>query len=117
MTFYTYVIVCHGRLVLRPKRPPFRTVRRLVKGLQDIQYEERAQFLKLNSLSCKMDKGDMILVYTVLNSFQEGVQWWNFFQLADTSRPRGHSLNLRKDLSKLDLWQVYLQPKGSEYVE
>ncbi len=36
---------------------------KLVKGLQDIEYEERAQLLNLDSLSCRMDKGDMILVY------------------------------------------------------
>ncbi len=28
----------------------------LVKGLQDIEYEERAQLLNLDSLSCRMDK-------------------------------------------------------------
>ncbi len=35
---------------------------KLVKGLQDIEYEERAQLLNLDSLSCRMDNGDMILV-------------------------------------------------------
>ncbi len=50
-----------------------------------------------------MDKGDMILVYKILHGFLEGVQWQNFFQMADTSRLRGHPLNLRKDRSRLDL--------------
>ncbi len=27
------------------------------------EYEERAQLLNLDSLSCRMDKGDIILVY------------------------------------------------------
>ncbi len=31
-----------------------------VKGLQDIEYEERAQLLNLDSLSCRMDKGDRL---------------------------------------------------------
>ncbi len=35
---------------------------KLVKGLQDIEYEERAQLLNFDSLSCRMAKGDMILV-------------------------------------------------------
>ncbi len=35
--------------------------------------------------------------------FLEGVQWRNFFQMADTSRLRGHPLKLRKDRSRLDL--------------
>ncbi len=30
---------------------------KLVKVLQDIEYEERAQLLNLDSLSCRMDKG------------------------------------------------------------
>ncbi len=47
----------------------------LVKGLQDIDYEERAQLLNLDSLSCRMDKGDMILAYKILHGFLEGVQW------------------------------------------
>ncbi len=44
-----------------------------------------------------MDKGDMILVYKILRGFLEGVQ------MADTSRLRGLSLNVRKDRSRLDL--------------
>ncbi len=91
---------------------------KLVKGLQDIEYEERAQLLNLDSLSCRMDKGDMILVYKIPHGFLEGVQWQDFFQMADTSRLRGHPLKLRKDRSRLDLHKFsYLQPKGSEYVE
>ncbi len=46
------------------------------------------------SLSCSMNKGDMILVYKILHEFLEGVQWRDFFQMADTSRLRGHSLKL-----------------------
>ncbi len=76
---------------------------KLVKGLQDIEYEERAQLLNLDSLSCRIDKGDMILVYKILHGFLEGVQWQNFFQKADTSRLRGHPLKLRKGRSRLDL--------------
>ncbi len=85
---------------------------KLVKGLQDIEYEERAQLLNLDSLSCRMDRGDMILVYTILHGFLEGVQWQKFVQMADTSGLRGHPLKLRRDRSRLNL-----QPKGSEYVE
>ncbi len=76
---------------------------KLVKGLQDIEYDERAQLLNLDSLSCRVDKGDMILVYKILHGFLEGVQWHDFFQMADTSRLRGHPLKPRKDRSRLDL--------------
>ncbi len=47
---------------------------KLVKGLKDTECEEWAQLLHLDSLSCKMDKGDMILVYKILHGFPEGVQ-------------------------------------------
>ncbi len=50
---------------------------KLVKGLQDIEYEERVQLLNHDSLSCRMDKGNMILVniifsMTFLRAFSGG---------------------------------------------
>ncbi len=68
---------------------------KLVKGLQDTEYENRTQLLNLDSLPCRMDKADMILVYQIRHGFLEGTQWRDFFQVADTSRLRGHSLKLR----------------------
>ncbi len=46
---------------------------KLVKGLQDIESEGRAELLYLNSLSCRMEKGDMILVYKIRHGYLEGV--------------------------------------------
>ncbi len=74
-----------------------------MKGLQDIEYEERAQLLNPDSMFCRMDEEDIILVHKILHGFLEGVQWRNFFQMVDTSRLRGHPLKLRKDRSRLDL--------------
>ncbi len=51
----------------------------------------------------RVDKGDMILVYKILHGFLEGVKWQDFFQMAGTSRLRGHPLKLRKNRSRLDL--------------
>ncbi len=45
----------------------------------------------------------MILVYKILQGSLEGVQWRDFFQMAGTSRLRGHSLKLKKERSGLDL--------------
>ncbi len=67
---------------------------KLVNGLQDIEYGEKSQLLNLELLSCRMDKGEMILVYKILHGFLEGVQWQNFFQMADTSTLQGHPLEL-----------------------
>ncbi len=51
-----------------------RRATKLVKGLQDIKYVERAQLLILESLSCRMDKGGMTLVYKIHYDFLEGFQ-------------------------------------------
>ncbi len=45
----------------------------------------------------------MIVVYNIRHGFLEGVEWRNFFQMADNSRMLGHPLKLRKDRSRLDL--------------
>ncbi len=45
----------------------------------------------------------MILVYKILHGSLEGIQWRDFFQMADTSRIRGHSLKLREERPRLDL--------------
>ncbi len=58
---------------------------KLVKGLSGHQiWKDR------DSLSYRMDKGDMTLV-----------QWRNFFQMTNISRLRGHPLKLRNDRSSL----------------
>ncbi len=36
---------------------------KLVKGLQDIEYEERTQLLNPDPLYCRMDKGNMIVAF------------------------------------------------------
>ncbi len=81
-----------GHLVARRRR----------KAFQD-EYKERAQLVNLDSLPCRVDKGDMILVIKILHGFVEGVLWQDFFQITVTSRLRGHPLKLRKDSSRLDL--------------
>ncbi len=71
---------------------------KLEKGLQDIAYQERAQLLNLDSLSCRVRKGDLILVYKIFHGFLEGVQWRNILQMADTSRLRGHPLSAKESI-------------------
>ncbi len=51
----------------------------------------------------RVNMGDMTLVYKILNGSLEGVQWRDFFQMADSSRLRGHFLKLKKERSRLDL--------------
>ncbi len=59
--------------------------------------------IKLDSLSCRVNKGDMILVYKILQGSLEGIQWRDFFQMTDTARLRGHTLKLKKERPRLDL--------------
>ncbi len=66
------------------------------------RYGERVQLLNLESLSCRIDKGDMILVFKILHGFLEHVQWCDVFQMADTTRLRGHSLKLEKERMRFD---------------
>ncbi len=72
---------------------------KLVKCLKGYAYEERVQSLKLDSLSCRMDKGDMVRVKKILHGFLEDVQWRDFFQVVYTSTLRRHSLKLKKKAS------------------
>ncbi len=53
----------------------------------------------------------MILAYKILHGSLEGVQWQDFFQMADTSRLRGHPLKLRKDRPRLDLRKFTLSQR------
>ncbi len=50
-----------------------------------------------------MNKGDMILTYKILPGPLEGMLWREFFQMADKSRLRRHSMELKKGRSRLDL--------------
>ncbi len=86
---------------------------KLMRCIEDSEYEERVQLLKRDSLSCRMNKGNMIQVYKILHGSLEGVQWRDFFQMADTSQLRGRCLMVRKEHSS----RVYIQPKGIEHVE
>ncbi len=57
-----------------------------MRCLKDSQYEERVQLLKLDSLFCRMNKGDMIQAYKILHGSHLGVDkmkslasqtvWW-----------------------------------------
>ncbi len=46
---------------------------KLVICFRDTKYERRVQLLNLDSLSCTLDKGDMILIYKILQGFLKSV--------------------------------------------
>ncbi len=50
----------------------------------------------------------MIFVIKILRGVLECVHLRDFFQMADTSRLQGHSLELRKDRRRLDLRKFLL---------
>ncbi len=47
---------------------------KLVKCRKDCEYEERVKLLKRDELPCRMNKGDMILVYKIIHGALKGVQ-------------------------------------------
>ncbi len=68
-----------------------------MKCLKDTEYEDKAQLLNLDSMSFRMDKGNMILVYKIPHGLLEDGQWRNSFQVADTKTAKGWPrLDLRK---------------------
>ncbi len=56
----------------------------------------------VDALSCRMNKGDMILVYKIFHGSLEGVQRRDIFLMVDTFRLRRYSLKLKKERPRLD---------------
>ncbi len=56
-------------------------------------------------------KNDTVML-KILREFLESVQWRDFFQMADTSRLRGHSQKLKKERSRLDIRTFTFSQRG-----
>ena len=70
-----------------------RRATKLVRGLRDLEYEERLRILELPKLKDRRTRGDMILTYRLING-EEGIPYQKFFTLQD-----GH-YDLRETHSK-----------------
>ena len=79
-----------------------RRASKLVKGLKDLDYEERLRQLKLLSLLYRRQRGDLIQVYKYSHNHYDTK---TLFHIDEGSRTRGHNLknikeNCRKDVRK-----------------
>ena len=79
------------RLVERVQR----RATRLVPDVRHLPYQERLRKLQLPSLQYRRRRGDVIMVYMLLNGHLNMTRE-DFFQPAPTTRTRGHPLKLAK---------------------
>ena len=79
------------RLVERVQR----RATRLVRDLQHLQYQERLRALRLPSLFYRRRRGDVIMVYMLMNGHLN-LEVDTFFQPAPSTGTRGHPLKVAK---------------------
>ncbi len=58
---------------------------KFLECLKNTEYDDKVQLLNPDSSSCRMDKGDMILVYEMPHGFLEGVPLRDLFCMAAAS--------------------------------
>ena len=75
---------------------------KLVNGLKYLAHVERRKILNIPSVSSRMDRADLILVYKVLNNLVPGLRKESLFRPATTAGLRGHSLKLFKESIRRD---------------
>lgn len=72
-----------------------RRATRALAGLQDISYTDRLRILGLPSLQYRRLRGDMILLYRLVNN-DIGVDFSDFFTISSSTVTRGHMYKLYK---------------------
>ena len=79
-----------------------RRATKLVKGLQNVEYEDRLKILGLPTLLYRRKRADMLEVYKILHGFSN-VDSEKFFQINKREGSRGHSLKLIKPKPNTDM--------------
>ena len=80
---------------------------RLVRGFDEISYEERLRRLKLPSLQYRRKRGDMIQTYKILREIDR-IDPAVFFKCLPSQVTRGHSFKIHKQ-------QVHRQVRSQSY--
>ena len=77
---------------------------KIVRGCEDLKYEERLKFMGLPTLVYRRVWGDMIMVFNILNVYEEGVG--PKLDLKNKSITRSHGRSLVKGIFKTN-WKKY----------
>ena len=79
-----------------------RRATKCVTGIEHLEYVDRLKILKLPTLEFRRDRGDMLQTYKILHNI-DNTNKNIFFNLANNSRTRGHSLKLLKPNTRLEI--------------
>ena len=80
---------------------------KLVCELAKISYESRLKELRIYSLYCRRQRGDLIETYKLLKGYYN-LDWTGFFTLSPIQNTRGHHMKLYKKHSRLQLRENFL---------
>ena len=67
-----------------------------IKGLSNLQYEERLKKINLPSLEYRQIRGDMIQVFKIAHNFYDNASVQNLFDFSNNTRLRGHNFKIIK---------------------
>ena len=77
-----------------------RRATKMIRGLKDLEYEERLEKLKLHSLVYRRLRGDLIIVYKYKTGMIKCSDVDSLFPPSRSSNLRGHSFKVRKERSQ-----------------
>ena len=83
-----------------------RRATKLLPAIRDKPYEERLSILQLPSLTHRHRRGDMILLYKILNNYFNS-DFSTLYAYSTTNTTRGHQFKLFKYRSRLNCRSVY----------
>ena len=83
-----------------------RRATRLLPSLRDKPYEERLETLQLPSLAHRRHRGDMILLYKIINNYFNS-DFSTLYTYSNTTVTRGHQFKLFKHHSRLNCRSKY----------
>ena len=73
---------------------------KLVSSLVKLTYKQRLRHLRLHSLYCRRQRGDLIKTFKILNGL-ENVEASNFYESGQPGRTRGHTIKIFKPRARM----------------
>ena len=87
-----------------------RRATRLIHECRGLSYEDRLKITGLTTLEDRRTRGDMIQVFKLMQGI-DTMDYEKFFNVADSSRTRGHRYKLVKNRSRLELRKNYFSQR------